>query len=46
LGAARWAVELDDERNSWWAGGTKLIGDAITAVRTGEPLLHPEDEDD
>jgi hypothetical protein len=23
----------------------KVIGDAITAVRTGEPLLYPDDED-
>jgi hypothetical protein len=36
----------DDGRKFWWADWTKLIGDAITAVRTGEPVLHPEDEDD
>lgn len=41
-----WADELDDARKFWWADWAKLIGDAITAVRTGEPVLYPEDEDD
>jgi hypothetical protein len=40
-----WAVELDDGRKFWWADWTKLIGDAITAVRTGERMLYPDDED-
>ncbi len=32
-----WAVELDDGRKFWWADWTKLIGDAITAVRMASP---------
>ncbi len=41
-----WADELDTGRKFWWADWAKLIGDAIIAVRTGEPVLHPEDEDE
>ncbi|HEV2071183.1 MAG TPA: hypothetical protein VGR26_15445 [Acidimicrobiales bacterium] len=37
--ARRWA-------KFWWADWTKLIGDAITTVRTGEPVLYPDDEGD
>lgn len=40
-----WAGELDTGRKFWWADWAKLIGDAITAVRTGEPVLYPEDDD-
>lgn len=39
-----WADELDTGRKFWWADWAKLIGDAITAVRTGEPVLYPEDD--
>lgn len=38
-----WADELDTGRKFWWADWAKLIGDAITAVRTGEAVLYPED---
>jgi len=36
-----WGAELDDGRKFWWGDWTKMIGDAITAVRTGEPVLYP-----
>lgn len=40
-----WAGELDTGRKFWWADWASLIGDAITAVRTGEPVLYPEDDE-
>lgn len=40
-----WAGELDTGRKFWWADWANLIGDAITAVRTGEPVLYPEDDE-
>ena len=40
-----WRAELDDGRKFWWGDWTTMIGDAITAVRTGEPVLYPEDDE-
>jgi hypothetical protein len=40
-----WGAELDDGRKFWWGDWTKMIGDAITAVRTGEPVLYPDDDE-
>jgi len=37
--------EALDGRKFWWGDWTKMIGDAITAVRTGEPVLYPDDDE-
>ena len=37
-----WCAELDDGRKFWWTDWTRMIGDAVTAVRTGEPVLHDD----
>lgn len=36
-------MRIDDGRKFWWGDWTKMIGDAITAVRTGEPVEQSHD---
>lgn len=38
-------IPMTRSRTFWWGDWTKMIGNAITAVRTGEPVLYPDDDE-
>lgn len=40
-----WGDELDPGEKFWWADWMRMIGDVVTTMRTGEPVLY-DDEDD
>ena len=35
-----WGAELDAGQKFWWMDWNRMIRDAITAMRTGEPVLY------
>jgi hypothetical protein len=37
-------AELDVGQKFWWMDWNRMIRDAITAMRTGEPVLYDDDE--
>ena len=39
-----WGAELDVGQKFWWMDWNRMIRDAITAMRTGEPVLYDDDE--
>lgn len=39
-----WGIELDDDEKFWCADWTNTIRDAITAMRTGEPVTYEDDD--
>ena len=39
-----WGAELDAGQKFWWMDWNRLIRDALTAMRTGEPVLYDDDE--
>ncbi|MGB8858305.1 MAG: hypothetical protein WCC60_03565, partial [Ilumatobacteraceae bacterium] len=39
-----WGAELDAGQKFWWMDWNRMIRDAITAMRTGEPVLYDDDE--
>ena len=39
-----WGAELDAGQKFWWMDWNRVIRDAITALRTGEPVLYDDDE--
>lgn len=41
-----WGDELDDGRKFWWYDWNRMIRDTRTAVRTGEVVYSPDDDDD
>lgn len=41
-----WGAELDNDEKFWWMNWSMMIRDVVTAMRTGEPVLYDDDEDD
>lgn len=39
-----WGGEFDVGAKFWWMDWNRMIRDAITAMRTGEPVLYDDDE--
>lgn len=39
-----WGAELDAGQKFWWMDWNRMIRDAITAMRTGEPVLYDDGE--
>lgn len=39
-----WGAELDAGQKFWWMDWNRMIRDAITAMRTGEPALYDDGE--
>jgi len=39
-----WGAELDAGQKFWWMDWNRMILDAITTMRTGEPVLYDDDE--
>ena len=39
-----WGAELDAGQKFWRMDWNRMIRDAITAMRTGEPVLYDDDE--
>ena len=39
-----WGAELDACQKFWWMDWNRMIRDAITAMRTGEPVLYDDGE--
>jgi hypothetical protein len=37
-----WGAELDAGQKFWWMDWNRMIRDAITAMRTGEPVLYDD----
>lgn len=42
LPGSRANAEFDDGRKFWWTDWRRMIGDAVTAVLTGEPVLYDD----
>ena len=38
-----WGAELDAGQKFWWMDWNRMIRDAITAMRTGEPALYDDE---
>lgn len=41
-----WGAELDNDEKFWWADWSKMIRDVVTAMRTSEPVLYDDDDDE
>jgi len=40
-----WAAELDTGRKFWWMDWHYIIRDVLVAVKTGEAVTYPDDDE-
>lgn len=41
-----WCAELDTGQKFWWGDWSSIIRDVVIAMRTGEPVLYDDDDDE